>query len=202
MNEGSHSAVGKSAGIILLVLIILVGGWFYFIKPTLAKIQVVNAQVSAKNGDIILANQKLGDLGKLKSQLESSKSAVDLLGIAMPSDPQVPEVLVQVEKIAADSNLKITSLSTSGSEGSDKELGGVPITLNAEGTFGDLKTYNEILEKNLRPIRVKSISIGGASEGGDKLTFSFSIEMLYRAPQDKATTTPTSGQEGSGGTNE
>lgn len=199
--------------VIALSIVAVIVVWYLFLQKSFAQVHALEGQIQGKAADEREIMERIKDLQGVGERLNTpaAKASLDKLSLAMPLDAQVAEVLVQIETIASRAGMRITSISTSesasgakASAGKSNEAGGatnflgVPITLTAEGTFADLTKYAQILERNLRPILVKSINVGAATKSenqpaGNALTTTFTIEMQYLAPQKAAASTSAAG---------
>lgn len=180
-----HSPV--SALLIFFVVVVVGGvGWFWT-KPTISQVSADRAAVAGYRTLSTNADTQLKNLDALKAGLTTTKAAVDELNLAYPRDASLPEVLVQLQAISSQSQMKVNSLSV---DTSDK-AGGVPISLSTTGTFDQLRSFLQLLESSRRPISVQSIALSGAADGS--LTSTFTLAMLFvgsNADQTPAGATP------------
>lgn len=170
----------KSEGITVLIclaVIVLVG--FLLEKPQLLSLKEKNAQILARQQEISASQQKLSDLRTAASQLKAAEKELELLNLALPSDVGIPEVLVSVEAMVSRAGLTVNSI-TPASEG-EKTTGEVPVSVSASGSFAQLVSFTQILEKNLRPVKIKSIAIAASTaEGQTGVSATYNITLLYQ----------------------
>jgi Tfp pilus assembly protein PilO len=137
----------------------------------------------------------LEELGRL---LKEKSESLALISVALPKDnPGLPELFVELDNIAAYSGViqemqeSITGnqvalrKKTNNNEGGEATLtyGAVPVSFKIKGSIPQIETFIEELYKNLRLIRVKSISIHKENEASGQsdnvYTASLQIEAAY-----------------------
>ena len=119
-----------------LIFIILILGYLFLLKPKMDS----NTELQAASGKNI-ANQEasqrlLNDLEKLQSAYqniqENRQADLDQLRKIIPSNPQIAELFVMVDKFAADKGLRVTSIDMA--EDTEKtELNTKPTNTETEG---------------------------------------------------------------------
>lgn len=135
--------------------------------------------------DNLAQRKKLTEnLERLISQYNERNSDIASLGKAVPSDQNIPELLVNLEAIASENGLIFGSVNF---KPKDLKAPGVK-TLIAEirvkGSYPDFLNYLKILEKSLRIFDVMSVSFSGVSPGqiGAKindLEFNLTVNTYY-----------------------
>lgn len=164
----------------LAVLIIFVAcfllGYFILIPKVNAyrdsKIAIENAklQIETLETKAVLLNN-LGE--KLKEEDDFIKRTQDVL----PVEPQVPELLLMIDRLAIENALYINTFSPSiekdekpGAPGSGTEKKKtvawktINLQFDVVGKYPNIKSFIKDLEQNIRPLDITNISI---SEGGD-----------------------------------
>ncbi|MDO8513151.1 MAG: type 4a pilus biogenesis protein PilO [bacterium] len=162
-------------GIIIIAILALVT-----IKPYAFEVRATNAKIQAFREQTKRTQDKINKLNDLKPTLEEYKTKIDDLRLAMPASQQIPEVLVMVEAIARDTGLTISGLDIQ--PGSDE--GEVGVNMSAVGSYDNLSYFTAKLEKNLRPIRIKSMSLS-SSAGDSQLSVAVSYGIQYQGINDQ-----------------
>lgn len=152
----------SKAGTLIGVLLVLVGivGYFFYTKPMVAEVSVIETDIAAKEVEI----------ETLKEQIAEFESAEEELGIAtevqkieslrsIPSTMQQDEVIRDIIQITDTYDIELKSLSFG--EGSSAYDGVNALRINAsfEGNYTDLVTFLEGVEQNPRTFRVESINV-------------------------------------------
>jgi len=137
----------------------------------------------------------LEELGRL---LKEKSENLSLVSVALPKDnPGLPELFVELDNIAASNgviqevkestigNQVSLQKKSSNKEGEETTLtyGAVPISFKIKGSLSQIEGFIEELYKNLRLVRIKSISLSTENElqspTSDFYTASLQIEAAY-----------------------
>lgn len=148
--------------------------FFFGVRPTISSIKNTRTDVAAAQKQAEILETKLSTLRSLKLEFENRKSELSALSVAIPKDPQVAEIVEMISTITARAGLSLVSLQPSKAAGV-----AVPVNVTVKGGFGNLVSFAEILEKNVRPMTIKSIGVVGSSEG-EGLSATFSLQALYQ----------------------
>ena len=158
-------------GIIIIAILSIA-----IIKPLALDIRMMNAQATAFAEQSTLTNNKINKLNELKPKLSQYKTTIDDIKMAMPAAQQIPEVLVMVESIAQNTGLNISGFDIQpGSSGNE-----VGVNMSASGTYDNLSGFTSKLENNVRPIRIKTMSVSAASADSQQISVSVSFGILYQ----------------------
>ena len=172
----------KVSMIVLFVLVICFIMGYYVLVPSVAsykenKVSIENSKKS--KDDIFLKETLLKDLG---SKLETEKSFIERGKDVLPTDSQVPEILVTLDKLATSNSLYINTFSPN-TDTANKQAPGekkvawktVDLQFDIVGTYPNIKNFIKELEDNVRTIDIVSISINS----GGELTSSDSILRFH-----------------------
>ena len=169
-----------------LVVAILIS--MALIRPAWGKLKQLGTEVPVEQQKRDAAESQLTGLEKAKTYLNDEKEQVDQVNIAVPIEPQVPQILLILEQLAKDNRVRLTTFtpqvatgavaqsgqaatpttpsagSTGGSPSSTSATGGqsLEVTANFQGSYGSLINFFYTLERSLRLIDVKSITVSGA----------------------------------------
>lgn len=155
------------------MVILVVGIWLIY--PLMNQISDLNLKIGAKNEEISQAEKKINDLNTLKTEFSRFQNEVKQLAIAAPSEEQMPEILAQLEALAKKSGLEVNSIQPTTGTASNE----VAINLSTKGSFTSTLLFLQNLEKNARPIQVRSINLGSAKLGETNiLSTTFNLEIL------------------------
>lgn len=164
--------------VMILAVVVAFGIMYFGLKPVLANYHEQRVLVGARTLEIKDLEKRKTDLGRLDGQLKKFGPQVNLLNLAVPSEPQYPEILAQVAALAEESQLILTSLQPQ--QGEVVNATAVPINLTVRGTFPNMLGFAERLENNLRPITVTSISLieSGDPDDASQLTATIQLRMV------------------------
>jgi len=171
--------------LVLLLTIILTLAFGYLLTLPIQSSYAAN-QLNYKNLELqkssLQANQDI--LIKLAKEKETRAEFLSRVTDAMPNSPQIPEILVTLEKMAADNNLVIANFTPKATDETrvSPAVNYKSMTLNFDisGSYPDMKNFLKDLENNIRPINILTISITGGGEITQASTqlLRFSIKAL------------------------
>ena len=87
---------------ILIAILILA----FIAYPIFQNVQSTNQQINAKKQQETALEQRLEDLKTLENNYNSAKGKSEpTVSLALPTEKQIPEILVQLENIAAENSM-------------------------------------------------------------------------------------------------
>lgn len=165
----------QSSNIILLGILIILAVAYFVINPSVGKIKDLNIKVNAKTIEVQKMQEKLDALELLKNKFNQSQEQVKKLGLAIPTENDMPEILVQLESMALKSGLKVNSIQPSKEGKKGVEL----INISMEGEYPPLVDFIDLTEKNIRLMTINSISLASAIQDEKTITnFTLELELL------------------------
>lgn len=165
----------NSAAIIASISVIgIIAIGYFYIYPNIDGLKQLNTQVEAKISEISKYQDNISALNILKNQYSQISGQISKLGLAIPADADMPNLLTQVEYMANSSGMKLNSIQP----GKETAKGVVPVTINLKGDFTGLNNFVTMLEKNIRPANIKTINIASVSNEESLLNITLSIDML------------------------
>lgn len=172
--KNSFAKANRIALLAFLAVVVAIVLVYLATIPIYKSFKKASLDLSVKRGDIAAGKEWIDNVNQAYTKLNGLKQENELLDVAMPQEPMVPEALIQINEIVSRAGLKIISLApTIGGKGDSQ---GVEITLSVEGPFKSFQEFFRLAEKNLRPIAVKSINLV-ASQEGNKLSGSFQLNL-------------------------
>ncbi len=158
-------------GILVIALLALL-----VVFPMMGEIRDATAKVQGYKNGVKELEAKKDKLRSFKAKLTGREEEIEALKLAMPASQQIPEVLVMMESIANNVGLQVSGVNIQPSESG----GEVGVTLSAEGTYDNLFKFTQVLEGNLRPISIKSMSIGASGNNNQLISASVNLGILYQ----------------------
>lgn len=135
--------------------------------------------------------QTLKDLGNwsayfddLSAKYQSAENDLQKLSLTVPSEPQIPELLVQLEDIARRNGLAVDDVqfnipaSDRLAKPADKNLGVVNVKIKMEGDYNNFKNFTADIEKNIRLMDISLVSLNAGGEG--LMKFEVEISTYYQ----------------------
>ena len=168
---------------------------FVFVFPLFSSARAIYSDLTQKRQEIEKLKELSGKIGKIEQDYDSISEAVEKVLLALPEEKDLPQLLVQFEKIAVNNGLLLESIEfgeISKKEESDfirsiedyetlnqskKMLSTFPnssVLLKVVGSYSAFKNYISALEKNVRSMDIYSIQFS-FSESGMRSLFSDSV---------------------------
>lgn len=197
--------VERTIGLIGISILLVLGIYFLAMSPLVTKVKTQMLNYKAQK----LVNQQkqkeLDNLSVLKDSMTQNKDEVNALKVALPKEPDIPDLLVQLNAIAASSKLKMVSFtpsmtagatsaatpqptasSSSGSSSgnatqkanSSLGLGQLVANLTMQGQYEQFEDFLIGCEKNLRPIIVQSVNLSQSAD--NSLNVTLAIMTYYQ----------------------
>lgn len=149
------------AQLLLFVLLALAGvGVFYYfyVSPLRLEMAERERRLEALGADINLGMTTAIKLAEFRSQVADLQARLDALRAVLPGQKDVGDLLLQVQTLANESNIRITKFTPLAT--STKQLHVEwPIEMTIDGTYHSLATFFDRIAKLSRIINVGEISI-------------------------------------------
>lgn len=164
----------KHMGLVLLFVAVL--AWFGVIRPQISAFSENSLQAKARSTEVASHQKRLDDLKQIKEQGDAVKNTLDALYLAMPRESQIPEVLVMMESIGANTGVVFTSFNVGSPTGDE-----VPVSVSFSGSLSSLAAFIDGLSKNVRTAEIKSQSMSADPNGN--LTITMQIGLIYQGEE-------------------
>lgn len=172
----THSRVG------ILLLIVAIIGWFAIVRPQVTKFSDQTLTAKARAVELKSYDQRLADLKVIKEQGDAVQKTLRAMFLAMPSASQVPEVLIMIETIGANSGVVFSGVTLGTPSGANADVAAaldpnvtattaeVPVTVSFSGNLDSVNKFFVALNQNVRTARVKSQTINSDKAGAMNVT--------------------------------
>jgi Tfp pilus assembly protein PilO len=151
---------------VFAVLVLVAGAGYYF---GLKQLQSKAATLSMGLASQAEADKRIETLGRLKRQYDRDiKPILPLLDEALPRDKKQTEILAQLQLIASQSGLQITSVSMPSPLGLPTSVSqtvksgtvlGLPINFQLSGTYAQLQEFTARVENLNRFTNITNLAI-------------------------------------------
>ena len=172
---------GNSAGAIsILILLVTVVGIIYYTWPKVGELKQAKADLAQAEADVIAGKDYIAQIQSAARKITEIAPQIELLNIAMPKQPDIPEALVQINDIVNANQLTITGLTPAVSD-----TGDISFTLAVNGDYTKLKQCLIDFENNLRPLKVVNVALTVNTDAETKAeTFegSYEVTLTYLKP--------------------
>lgn len=177
-----------------LALMVSFGLVVGLIIPRAPKIPELKKQEKQTQETLTKLAQKSKTLKNLASQKAILEADYAVMKDVLATDPEVPTLVDQVQKIATDSAVTVKSLNFSGEKKDKKEKEGalteLGVGISIEGVYDNVLAYLRAVEQAARVLKVKAlrftaVSGEGKSEAGN-ITTSVGLSSYYQPETAKA----------------
>ncbi|HYE22796.1 MAG TPA: type 4a pilus biogenesis protein PilO [Verrucomicrobiae bacterium] len=170
----------KGAAPILLLIITIIGGYFFTYPQwtTLGVNRTALAEVQRQNE---LLKQSEADLQNFVRQHKSMSESSGQANKVLPADSiEIHNVLANLDQFAAASgvNLSNTSFTQDETRGTDNAIVFTDISLSFTGSYASFRAFIQQLENSLRIIDVNHINVSVGE--GNNLQFQLSARVYYQ----------------------
>lgn len=153
-----------AVGIIIGVAVLIAVGFYFTLyttqEKTLAKLAEDNAQVAKRLATAIETEKNIEDL---RARAATMQELVTQFEQRLPDTREIPTLLRQFEGFAGEIGL-LVELSKLAPEGdAKKEV--IPYSVKARGTFHQIATFINRLERFQRYLKISELSIGDVENG-------------------------------------
>lgn len=149
---------------------------FYLGVPTVKSLKEKTTELAVARADLEAGKTYITDIRTAYGKLSAIESQLEILDIAAPTEPDLSEALVQINEIVNKNQLTLDAISPSQPSG-----GAVSIGLTVSGAYQQLKLCLVDLEKNLRPVKVDTVSLAAAESGEGAITTggTYTVKLSY-----------------------
>ena len=164
---------------ILIILVVLLGFYFLLLSPLRSDFAGLADQKDGKEAQLQKLQQQVKELKAIADNSPDIERQLLELSKRVPTQPEVPSFVVQIEKISGAAG--VTQLSIQPGEAAPPENGGdfssLPITMKFEGTYEQLQDFMVRLQNLVRLVAVSDVSYTSANQKGGGTTTDSSIEQ-------------------------
>jgi len=168
------------------LVVVMVAYYFLFLAPLRTQIAETEQTIQTRRNEIVEMRGRLAQMTEAREQAKRNEARFIELAKLLPSDDQIPSVIVELEKLARDAGLTLQTIEP----GKPQQATGykvVPISLALTGEFFDANDFMYRLEQLAsRPSRLMgtsavSLSRKEASPSGiPSLAFSLTLSVYQR----------------------
>lgn len=161
-----------------------------FIEPEVGTVGKMRAEVFSKEKTFRDQKQAVQKVQGLIAELKGAVQIQETVNLALPSNPNVTQILGQIHAIARSSQTELASfaikpLSFQVNENAlVNRVGVLGVSLAVNGSYESVKNFVRALETNIRISNVKTFEISSINSGsrstGNSLSASLALEVFYQ----------------------
>lgn len=175
----------KKNAIILVLVLVFIAIVVFFDLPAYNKFVFLGSEIERYTNLLSEREDFITKVGQLKEIYESRAPEIRKVYYSLPSEKDVPGLIVQFEALASENGLILEKLNFF--EKKEKKVEGVEsrktyktltVILSAIGSYPSFTSFLEALEFNIRIMDIKSIEFSSKRpEEEEKGLFTFDIEL-------------------------
>lgn len=176
----------RSSLISFLIFLVSLTLGFVFVWPEFNKTDALKSEKTTQENQRENLKDILANIDELSAKYESAQDDIDKLKLAIPSEPQIPELLIQIEDLVKSNglvlgNIGFTLEGPTAEEGSSQTNGIriIKLNLNADGTYENLKNLLKDIENNIRLMDVIMFTFGEPDKETGFSKFDISLNAYY-----------------------
>lgn len=166
-----------AAGAVLILAI-----WYVAIfRPQSNHLKAAHTAYASAEQQVDSLRSQVATLQALERQVPHDKAVLASLNQAIPSTPDLKDILDQLHSLAVSTGVELTSVapSVSPNAASGGGISSITMTLSLSGTYPQVTNFLKGLTTMPRTVVINSVSIGGGS--GGNLSTSLSTYIYYAA---------------------
>jgi type IV pilus assembly protein PilO len=145
---------------LLVILLLVVGYYFLFLGPLLNTLDERAQERSDKQAQLANLQQQVAELEAVRRNAPETERQLLELSKRIPTQPEIPSLVVQVEEIADASGVTQLSIEPAGVEpppgGGDFSV--VPVTMRFQGTYEQMQDFLLRTRNLARLMTVRSVT--------------------------------------------
>lgn len=157
---------------ILIILLIVAGYYFLFLNPLLNNLGEAEQERMQKEEQLAQLEGQVQELEQVRSNAPEIERRLLELSKRLPEQPEIPTLVVQIEEIAASS--EVTQLSIQPEDPQPPPEGGdfsrIPVTMTFEGTYSQMQNFLLRLQNLVRLVTVNGVTYEAAEPGEGEQT--------------------------------
>lgn len=206
MRKPSLNLSQYSSGLFIPILVLAGAGFAFFIMlPKFKEVRQSREVLVGKQAAMEQRRNAFAGMEKIIADLEVKRSELGPLDEAIPTSPDIPELLANLEQLARQSGLLISDIQISTAPtvsslapGEDlaraqraeqlmrsaENLSIMNISLNVVGQYPQLEAFFLNMERNLRLMDLQTVSFGETDEDAGGQEYNLQLETYYQKTPD------------------
>jgi type IV pilus assembly protein PilO len=168
--------------VVLIVLVVLPVGLFYFIPYTknIQKVEALEQQKVKLQAEITKARKAASELYKIKAAIKETEEKFKNTATVLPKEKEIPGLLTSISDLGKRAALDFNQF-TPGAEIPQDFYAEIPINIQIKGPYHNLGYFLDKISKLERIVTVNNISISGPIKEGNEMILNSSLKLTtYR----------------------
>jgi Tfp pilus assembly protein PilO len=164
---------------VIAVVIVFAGGWLLLVKPQGSKISAVKAQAATQQQANQVLLQEIAARMAQKNTLPAEQAQLQKLSVQVPTLPDEPGIIRQLQSSANGAGVNLITITPGAATAitaapttttlpttTAGNLVELPLSLSVVGTYANVESYLQLLEKLPRAMLVTQFSLCPVAGGG------------------------------------
>lgn len=152
--------------------------FFVLVMPQYDSIKIFRETVAAREALFTERSAIISRIQELERQAEARQADIDRLATFMPQGKQMDEIVSSLEKVAANSGMQLTVITTSeAGTATAEDQKRIFVSIDLTGTYPNLINFLKSLEQSLRLYDVSEIVVSPATVAGLGNNLNFALKM-------------------------
>jgi type IV pilus assembly protein PilO len=183
-NAGSWPALGKAISAVLVVAVVLGGGFYLMIKDQITQLDRVAAEEVQLKKDYENKAFRVANIEAFKLQMVEMEASFGALLRQLPRDTEVPGLLEDITQTARSSGLEISSIKLE-PETATEFYTELPISIQVNGGYHELGAFVSGVASLPRIVTLHNFSIERASEGSRELNMAITAKTYRYSDEEE-----------------
>jgi Tfp pilus assembly protein PilO len=156
------TSMQKMIAIVVVFVVAAVAAVFLLVVPMFGDLDSLTAQKAGAQQQLDQANAQLSRLEEAKSRSAATEAQLLKIGTQMPDSPQLPTLIIELQNIANDSGVSVTSFSPAQPTPAG-QFTEISMTTQLTTKWADLLDYLKRLSSSTRLLRVTNVTVNPAA---------------------------------------
>lgn len=161
-----------------------IGTFVYFVIPLYDNVQKLRLDTEQKNQELTKKQETKIKVEQVLEQYETLAKEAEKVNLSVPSDKDIPSLLVTMEALAAESGMVMDSLvfaeaapPAAPERAAVQKYRVMGVSVSVRGTYAALKNYLAAVEDNIRLLDIMNVSFSGLDKETESDVMRFTIRM-------------------------
>ncbi len=145
---------------VILLAILVGGGYFLLLAPKMAEVDGLRQQRAAKQADLLQSKAVAASLARFKQEAQALRAKLDAVKERLPSEKEIPALYRQVSDLAFQSGLSVSLFQPKDLATRDIYQE-VPISISAEAGYHQLGSFFDRLSQLPRIVTLTNLKLSG-----------------------------------------
>jgi type IV pilus assembly protein PilO len=174
---------------VLLVLAIVLGGYFSMVAPARLRVDALRVQNDSLQAEVMQHRALAANLARFRAEAAELRRRLDAVRERLPSEKEIPRLYRTVSNLALQSGLAVSIFQPGPVQAKDY-YSEVPITVSAEVNYHRLGDFFEQLAQLPRIVNVDKLRLSALNKPSASLRADMTLVTYLFAPEPNGSPSP------------